>query len=185
MSLLIYTSITETRSQAWIMRAAREGFMSVWYNCGGRFVTVPKGLYVMSSSRQCLPFQVLLYLWFRAHPADQCLSAWERNFGMKTHQVITGTTTINYRCLCLALMLLCLGTHQEVTVSSRQDEGEPQLSTRITSMLNCDQKCSSAYHLTGIMHFSQETIHNNCFGETLAASGSEHSVRSKSPALFL
>lgn len=138
---------------------------------------------MMSSSRQCL--QVLLYLWISAHPADQSLSTWERNFGMKTHQVITGTTTINYRCLCLPLMLLCLGTHQEVTDSSRQDEGEPQLSSRITSMLNCDQKCSSAYDLTGIMHFSQETIHNNCFGETLAASAGEHSVRSKSPAPFL
>lgn len=40
MSLLIYTSITETKSQAWIMRAAREGFMSVWHTCGERFVTL-------------------------------------------------------------------------------------------------------------------------------------------------
>lgn len=146
-------------------------------------MTFPEGLYVRSSSRQCLPFQVLLYHWISAHPAAQSLSTWERNFGMKTHQVTTGTTTINYHCL--PLILLCLGTHQEVTDSSRQTEGEPQLSSRITSTFNCYQKCSSAYHLTGIMHFSQETIHNNCFGETLAVSASEHSVRSKSPALFL
>lgn len=43
-------------------------------------------------------------------------------------------------------------------------------------MLNCDQKCSSVYHLTGVMHFSRETIRNNCFGGTLAALISEHSV---------
>lgn len=149
-------------------------------------MTFPEGLYLRTSSRQCLPFQVLLYLWISAHPAVQSLNTWERNLGMKTHQVITGTTTINYHhCLCLPPMLQRLGAHQEVTVSSRQDEGDPQLSSRIKSMLNCDQKCSSVYHLTGIMHSSRETIHNNCFGETLAASASEHSVRLKSPALFL
>lgn len=59
-------------------------------------MTFPEGLYLRTSSRQCLPFQVLLHLWISAHPAAQSLSTWERNLGMKTHQVITGTTTINY-----------------------------------------------------------------------------------------
>lgn len=155
MSLLIYTSITKTRRWAWIMRAAREGFVSVWYTCGGRFVTFPEGLYLRSSLRWYLPFQVLLYVWIGAHPAAQSFSTWERNLGIKTHQVITGTTTTNYHCLCLPqmLLLLCLGASQEVTAISRQDEGEPQPSSRITSMLDCDLKCSSAYQLTGIMHF--------------------------------
>lgn len=39
--------------------------------------------------------------------------------------IITDTTTINYHCLCLPPMLLCLGAPQQVTASSRQDEGEP------------------------------------------------------------
>lgn len=112
MSLRIYTSITKTRRLAWIMRAAREGFMSVWYTCDGRFMTFPEGPYLRSSLTQCPPFQVLLYLWISAHPAAQSFSTWERNLGIKTHQVITGTTTTNYHHLCLPQMHLCLGASQ-------------------------------------------------------------------------
>lgn len=53
--------------------------------------------------------------------AAQSLSTWERNLGVKSHQVITGTNYHNKpeHRLCPPGMLLCLEASQQVTASPR------------------------------------------------------------------
>jgi len=135
-SLLTHTGVTETTSWACLVKASQGRFYISAIRAWWQICDVSLQGFIRHQTRDSVSRSGCCRIFGLTHShAAQSLSTWERNLGVQTHQVVTGT---NYHSEpqhspCLPWVLRCLAASPRVAASPRQAEGQPQPRSGITS----------------------------------------------------